>query len=208
MADFEYDKRTLRYRWAAGAKKGKFVPQATVEKLVNEHVAKLKTEAVVLGEKLTQQKITVPEWEEAMAKRLKDAHIAQYSLGKPGELTQRDYGRIGAQLRLQYQRLRRFSEEILSGNLSEAMVTYRTQLYYGKIKESYWAGRRQINQDNGALWEKRLLAIADHCASCLVYSDMGWQQIGVLPAPTNLCECQSNCKCTMIYSTSITRPEN
>lgn len=206
MAEFEYDRRSLRYRWKTGKRKGQFVSQAKVEALVQKHVAKVKDEAIAIGQRLIDGKITVPEWETEVAKRLKSAHVAEYALGKPGELSSSDYGRIGAQLRMQYQRLRMFSDQIVSGNLSKQQIVYRTQLYFGKIRESYWGGRRAINRENGAMWEKRLLAIADHCASCPVYSGMGWQPIGTLPLPTNLCECRSNCKCSMIYSTSITRP--
>lgn len=203
MNNFTYDPKTLRYR----NDKGKFVPEKTVIEVANKYLANNRKLALDLAERLVSHDVTVPEWETAIAKLLKDAHLTAYSLGRPGELSSSDYGRVGSQLKFQYRKLRNFSDEIISGKLSEAQIKNRTMLYFGKISESYWSGRRAINRVNGAMWERRHLGGVDHCSPCLIYRGMGWQPIGTLPLPTNLCDCQSNCRCYMEFSTSISRPE-
>lgn len=203
MNEFTYDPRTLRYH----DKNGKFVSEKKVIEITNQYLLNNKAQAAGLADQLIRHEITVPQWERAITLLLKDAHLTAYSLGKPGALTQSDYGRVGAQLKYQYRKLRNFSDEIISGKLSEAQIRNRTQLYFGKITESYWSGRRAINRENGAMWERRYLGGIHNCNPCLIYLKMGWQPIGVLPLPTNLCDCQSNCNCYMKYSTDISRPK-
>lgn len=204
MNEFTYDPKSQRYR----AKGGRFVSEKKVVEVTNKYLADNRRLALGLAEKLVNHQVTVPEWEGAIAKLLKDAHLTAYALGRPGKLSSSDYGRVGSQLKFQYRKLRNFSDEILSGKLSEAQIKNRTMLYFGKISESYWSGRRAINRANGAMWERRYLGGVDHCSPCLIYRDMNWQPIGTLPLPTNLCDCQSNCRCYMGYSVSISRPEN
>jgi hypothetical protein len=165
---------------------------------------------VSITERLLSGKINVATWEREIAQSLRDLSIWEYAIGVGGtkQMGWKDYALITGDLNFQYQKLRNFSQEILDGKLSKSQIRARVQMYYSKARSLNQSGRREGHRRNGYLWERRVLANAENCNSCVRYSAIGWLPIGTLPLPTQSCECRANCLCRFYFSNSIARPKN
>lgn len=201
--NYTFDKRTQRYHRNDNKR---FVGISELRQLVNQSIAQKQAIAQNITQDLFEGKIKVSEWEEKVSSLLKTSTIQLYKLGKP-ELTQRDYGIIGSRyLKPQYSRLRKFSYDILSGSQSEAQIKNRVNMYFLKMRESFEDGRRESHIEARINWERRKTNSKEPCISCPVWAAMGWQRPGVLPRPTERCECRSRCRCSLEFSWSRMKP--
>lgn len=207
---FKFDERTQRYRITSGAGKGQFLAQTAVKSLVEDAISLHQKYAADITEKMFAQKLDVGSWELEIAQLLRQVSIWQYSIGRGGigKLEARDYGIIGYQLRNEYGYLREFSNDIISGELSEAQIKARLNLYFNKSRSLYERGRRESHKNAGYIWEKRSLNSQNECPDCAAYAGMRWQVVGVLPSIGESCQCKGNCRCTFTFSSSISRPTN
>ena len=157
---------------------------------------------------MLSKKINVYEWERQTAQLIRNLAIYQYSLGIGGikQMYWLDHAELTGKLNLQYQYLRSFSHEILRGNLSEAQINARVQMYYNKTRHFYQDGKLEGHTRNGYLWERRVLSAAHNCDDCISYSGVGWVKIGTLPNPGESCQCRANCRCVKYYSKSPILP--
>jgi hypothetical protein len=205
MADrFVFEKSTVRYR---NKRTGRFVSESRLRALSQEAIAESLGQGRVLSGDLFAGRITLDEWERSMAQEIKSLSLQTYKLGR-GEMTARDYGIVGNQLRRQYQYLRNFSLEIAQGRHSEAMIRSRADNYFQKSVAFYEKGKREAFSSSGAKWERRLLGSQEPCAQCPGYAALGWQPINTLPNVTEACDCRAKCKCRFEYSFSQFRPTN
>lgn len=205
---FYWNQNSQRYHYANGSKKGQFVREKEVVKITEKAIE----DTLKMGKEVTQsmlsKKINVSEWERQTAQLIRNLAIYQYSLGIGGikQMDWRDHAELTGKLNLQYQYLRSFSYEILQGNLSEAQINARAQMYYNKTRHFYQDGKLEGHIRNGYLWERRVLSAAHNCDDCISYSGVGWVKIGTLPNPGESCQCRANCRCVKYYSKSLILP--
>jgi hypothetical protein len=205
---FYWNANSQRYHYANGNKKGQFVREKDVAR-ITEKAIEYELQA---GNKITKDllsgKINVSTWEQKTAQSIRNLAIYQYSLGIGGikQMDWRDHAEISGKVNLQYQYLRGFSHDIIQGNLSEAQILARVQMYYNKTRHFYEDGRLEGHARNGFLWERRVLAAFHSCDDCVRYSGVGWVKIGTLPNPGENCQCRANCKCVKYYSKSPILP--
>lgn len=205
---FYWNANSQRYHYANGNKKGQFVREKDVAR-ITEKAIEYELQA---GNKITKDllsgKINVSTWEQKTAQSIRNLAIYQYSLGIGGikQMDWRDHAEISGKVNLQYQYLRGFSRDIIQGNLSEAQILARVQMYYNKTRHFYEDGRLEGHARNGFLWERRVLAAFHSCDDCVRYSGVGWVKIGTLPNPGESCQCRANCKCVKYYSKSPILP--
>ena len=205
---FYWNANSQQYHYANGNKKGQFVREKDVVR-ITEKAIEYELQA---GNKITKDlllgKINVSTWEQKTAQSIRNLAIYQYSLGIGGikQMDWRDHAEISGKVNLQYQYLRGFSRDIIQGNLSEAQILARVQMYYNKTRHFYEDGRLEGHARNGFLWERRVLAAFHSCDDCVRYSSVGWVKIGTLPNPGENCQCRANCKCVKYYSKSPILP--
>jgi len=149
------------------------------------------------------------EWEKATATAIVIALAAILYLFRGGRaqftIADEDYFRDRATTQLTF--LRRFTEEILSGNLSEAQIKARGQYYLNDIRLQAQAAKRRAYQAEGWNWERSILNInpVQHCSDCVEEADKGWVPAGTLiPLGNRLC--LFNEKCYWRFSRQETRP--
>jgi hypothetical protein len=207
--NFTWNKKSQRYHYANGSKKGRFVKESQIEQLTEQAIKDHLELGDVVNNALFSGKINVARWERQTAELLRSLAIYQYALGIGGakQMDWQDYSLINGQLNLEYQYLRRFSRDILRGNLSEAQIEARIKMYYNKTNHFKERGRLEGHKRNGYLWERRVIAANHSCDDCIRYTGMGWAQIGTLPNPGENCQCKSNCKCVKYYSNSLMMPK-
>ena len=205
---FYWNANSQRYHYANGNKKGQFVREKDVVRITKKAIEYELQAGNKITKDLLSGKINVSTWEQKTAQSIRNLAIYQYSLGIGGikQMDWRDHAEISGKVNLQYQYLRGFSRDIIQGNLSEAQILARVQMYYNKTRHFYEDGRLEGHARNGFLWERRVLAAFHSCDDCVRYSGVGWVKIGTLPNPGESCQCRANCKCVKYYSKSPILP--
>lgn len=107
-----------------------------------------------LAERLRAGELSVAEWEMAMRDEIRDLHVAATVIGKGGDrgaVSFSEWGRAGAYIKQQYGFLHRFAQRVersamnaLVGQgefVSEAYLRWRSSLYAGGGKASYYRGK-------------------------------------------------------------------
>ncbi len=200
--DFIFNPKTQRYHYKSGAGRGQFVPTTAVRFMMTRNIEQTQGDIRAIGQLLVSGKISLATWEETTAKALKNLHIQSYLLGRGGKnaMTQRDYGLIGQRLKSEYQYLRQFAEQIKSEPMSQAEFFRRLEMYASAGSGLYEKARTEGHIKSDFRWERRIRTKTESCQSCIGFESMGWQPIGTLPAPTESCECRSNCGCVKEFA--------
>jgi hypothetical protein len=206
--EFSWNPATQRYRFTSGASSGQFASRSQVEALTEKYISQSKDKISDLADLLISKAINVATFEKAVANQLKTAHINSYALGKGGvgQLTQRDYGIMGAELKKEYQYLRNFAQEIAQGNLSPDQIRARLAMYADGLHGSRELGKLEGHRAAGYIWERRSLHSGESCADCIRYQGQGWMPLGVLPNPGDRCRCRSRCRCSKSFSKELGKP--
>lgn len=191
---YEYDPRVHRYR---DMRTGRFVDwNRTVRPAVERTMDALAAEIRELGRRAGEGEITRWEFIDAMKQRLRIAHLLAYATAKGGwaQMTAADFGRVGRELRRQYDYLRRFGADLAAGRLTAGQAAYRASLYARAAYATYENTRRQEMQRAGFQEERRRRTAKESCPDCIEYARRGWQPIGTLP-PIGQSQCLVNCRC-------------
>ena len=137
-----WDEKSKRYRDTAS---GRYVGVETMNTLRVEYVTKQKDIYASYAAKYRTGTIDLPALEAKMKQMLKDTYIDMYAMGAGGRnnMTQSDWGKIGAMLKEQYGMngyMRGFMEAIARGELSEAQIAARMNMYINSANEALWKG--------------------------------------------------------------------
>ena len=198
-AGFRWDKPSARYRDNAT---GRYVSEQHVRETVEAFNLDAHRDNVTnLTQQLIDKKISLPDWQQAMAQEIKDAHIVNASAGRGGRnaMTQEDWGRTGGRLTNEYNHLNSFADDIATGNMSDAQIMARANSYSGASRKAYYDGMTAAAADAGFTEERRLLQPGESCGDCIAFEAKGWQPVGSLPEPGQDSQCLSNCNCIKEY---------
>lgn len=203
-AGYTWEQLNARYR---SNQTGRFVAEKTIiaeAERYHEQVVAPNIERIT--ERMVNGNMTVSQWQTAMQREIKDAHIISVQAGRGGKkaTTQTDYGRQGGRLKFEYRQLDQFAAEIAEkqgtlNELSPAQIKARAQLYSGGSRTAYYDGQTAAQVGAGLKEERRVLGVADHCSPCTGFAAQGWVPISTLPEPGTECEGMHNCKCRKEY---------
>jgi hypothetical protein len=197
-AAWSYDRNSGRYR----DEKGRFLSQASVEKLVDARIDKLESSLKRITRMLSNGNITLDQWEASVREAIKGAHIQAAIVGYGGkdQMGSGEYGRIGQRLRSEYAYLQSFALDLLEQRVSAPMAAARIGLYAQSVRGSYWQGTELRKQQQGYGLMRRILdPQAQHCQDCIDHAARGLAPIGSLPMPGQRCACRARCKCRVEY---------
>ena len=197
-AAWSYDRGTGRYR----DEKGRFLSQASVEKLVDARIDKLESSLKRFTRMLGDGNITLDQWEASVREAIKGAHIQAAIVGYGGkdQMGASEYGRIGQRLRSEYAYLQGFALDLLEQRISFPMALARIGLYAQSVRGSYWQGTELRKQEQGFSLMRRILdPQAQHCEDCLGFAARGIVPIGSVPLPGQRCACRARCRCRVEY---------
>lgn len=197
---YTYDKAATRYRDNAT---GRFIAESVVRGQMESYNRMVVRDNVDrLTERLVTGKATLEQWQTGMAREIKDAFIVNAQIGRGGraQMTQADWGRVGGNLKREYEHLNQFAAEINTGKLTEREVANRARLYADGARKIFFTEQTMSKAESPELTqERRVLNIAEHCMDCVAYAGQGWQPIGSLPNPGEASACGSNCRCFKEY---------
>jgi hypothetical protein len=197
-AAWSYDRGTGRFR----DDKGRFLSQASVEKLVDARIDKLESSLKRFTRMLGDGNITLDQWEASVREAIKGAHIQAAIVGYGGkdQMGASEYGRIGQRLRSEYAYLQGFALDLLEQRISFPMALARIGLYAQSVRGSYWQGTELRKQEQGFSLMRRILdPQAQHCEDCLEFAARGIVSIGSVPLPGQRCACRARCRCRIEY---------
>lgn len=169
--------------------------------VVSRRVDDVGTLVSSLTKSLAAGDTTVAEWREAFAVELRRATSQMYALGRGGwaQMTAEDRALVTDRLKSEFGYLQQFAQDIQAGNLSEAQIEARMNMYGNAIRSSYYEGERTAKEAAGYTMERRVLNPGESCPDCIEYAGMDWQPIGTLPAIGDS-QCLGNCNCNFEYS--------
>ena len=200
LPKFSFEKKSQRYRFKTGDRAGQFVSKAKVRSLVEERIQQERDALDRLAANLVNESIRLQDFEKGVAKRLKNLHIQSYILGKGGEGVydnRVDKAAIAQKLETEYRYLRRFTEQIKRGELTEAQIRARTKSYGSAAYGTQQQGTAAGHKDNDYNYEKNILSAVENCWECEYLSYLGVVRIGqisrVQPPGTRICF--ANCRC-------------
>jgi hypothetical protein len=151
-----------------------------------------------LTQSLRAGNVTLQEWYDTMRAHMKRTHVIAGSIAKGGwkQMTQADWGRLGAMTKREYAYLNRFARQLASGQIAlEGKVVQRAGMYANAGHKTYQENLRIRAAEYSYREERRLIgARGESCDDCIVEAAKGWQPIGTL-RPIGDSQCVSNCGC-------------
>jgi hypothetical protein len=199
---FRFDDIVGRFR----GRSGRFIASSTIRGYLDRALDGHGKAISALTEQLRARAITLGQWERAMRTELKHIHLYSATLAKGGrfQLSQADFGRIGRELRDQYDFLRTFADAIASGKQPvDGRLVARAKLYAQSGRSTYHLTERAEMERRGWDLEENVLAASEHCAGCLAETARGKVSIGSL-VPIGQRTCRTNDRCRIRYSNSAT----
>jgi hypothetical protein len=108
-------------------------------------VERQKAQTSALASRLVNDEITRAEWVKGMRDVIKQTYIDQYVMAKGGRgnLTQADYGRIGAMVKEQYKFLQGFERDIKNGKMTGGQIAVRSSLYVDSSTQAFERSRAE-----------------------------------------------------------------
>lgn len=178
---------------------GRFISRETVLGYVRESIVASGNVTQTLAQQVAGGQLSSREFLTVFKTEVKDEYIRQYIAGRGGlgSMTQSDWGTVGQMLKTQYAYASGFAGEI--GNLSEAQIVNRANMYIESANQAFEAGYRKAIVTSGNFTEERwMLGDKLHCSGCIENAGRGWVPIGELP-PFGSTPCGVRCGCHIAY---------
>lgn len=187
---------------------GRFMSRDKVLEQLDTFREKSADRTTALASQLRSGKITLKQFEIGMKTEIKSAHIAAAAVAAGGveNIKGKVKTQLNAAIKDQFSYLKAFIQSLKERG-PEGMTgrdEVRAGMYGKANRGTYWATLRATHAQEAARrgmkpCERRVLGLAEHCQDCVEYADMGWQEEGELPQPTQDSQCGVNCKCTVEF---------
>ena len=179
---------------------GRTLTSAEVLAKVDQRIADAKGLMRDLTGSIARGEISVAQWRDAMALEIRRSTFQIHALGRGGwDNINADKAAIAERLKAEYGYLDKFAADIQAGNLSQAQIQMRADMYADHTRASYWEGAEEANREAGRQQERRVMGLAEHCIDCEGYASEGWQPLGYFPPPGDGSVCRANCQCSMEF---------
>lgn len=137
-----YDPRIHNFR---NLSNGRIVSRKKVQVWSDDFIDTTGKDSDALADLLISGTIDLGEWETRMRKLIKETYSAEFMLGRGGleQMTFRDWGILGHELRDQYEFLNNFSNDIFNGTQSPAQIKNRARMYIDGAHKMFQRGRTE-----------------------------------------------------------------
>jgi len=133
---WQWDDRAKRYR---DTSTGRFITQHKAVTLRDYYIEAKKGEMDSLTRRLVDKQINLQQWTLEMRNQVKDTFINEYMLARGGRqnMTQADWGRVGAMLKKQYNFAEGFAKDIDAGKVSAGQIQTRARMYVDSATQAF-----------------------------------------------------------------------
>lgn len=150
--------------------------------------------------------ISATAWKNLMREQIKQNYIAAYMPGVGGyeNMTQADWGRIGAMVKEQYKYLDGFYEEVKSGKLTPEQIRVRQNMYLNSSREAFETAVKRNASTLDMEYERWVIGSQHPCEDCQALAGMDWVPMGTfrqIPGDGTT-RCKTNCQCHIEYRNS------
>jgi hypothetical protein len=187
-----------RYR---DASTGALVPEASIRKALDQVLSGSAQSMRGVTQLLIDGNLSLAAWQATMMREIKSAHLVGAALGYGGwaSMDQSDFGWTGQRIRSQYSYLRGFAQDIAAGRQRlDGAALSRATMYADAARQTHRAAQARLALRYGAMEERNVLGVADHCRGCLDATSRGWVGVGELPPPGTR-NCLSRCHCSLEF---------
>lgn len=194
MAKYRYDIRVGQYRSGTS---GRFVSPSEIAIVVAESVERLSDTLSDCADNLVRDRLSVADFQLSVASELKNSFIQLSQLASGGgEIDKAVENSLGEQL----DRLDKFGQAISRGELSVPQIKSRSRQYANSARVLFFQVEASSKARSGIKTGKRILdSQAKHCSDCLRYAGLGYVSLVDLISPGTNCECNTGCKCSVVY---------
>lgn len=192
----DYDPKTHQFT----TPRGRRIPIDEVRREVDKLVKVVGRKARTIGQRYTDGKITLVEFEIEMRELLKSAHIVSASIGKGGRarMDQAAWGRVGARLKGEYGYLAKFARNLEKGTVAKAYSPNRAKRYASGVVMSYHDSVRQEYSSTGPIQVRLITNSLEGCEECAADESRGWVDVDDM-AELGTRECGNFCLCDLIF---------
>lgn len=190
----EFNPRTGRYR---DLRTGRFIGWNAVEAIAVRDANKTERDLIRIFKEFKGEKIDQYEFERRLHQRLKESYIVQTALGKGGvsQLTKKDYGTIGNNLKEYYRRSEKSIEGFVFGEVSEKQLVSRIKNYARNSHIQYQIAHVGMREKLGYEGWRSLNTNANHCGECISHQTLGYVSAKKIVPLGYKCGCRMHCKC-------------
>ncbi len=199
-----------RYLWrpdsgAAGryvdSRTGRYVASPSVRRELDAYLRNYNGVSRSLAGQLRDGTITLPEWELAMRRHIRNIHLNAVALERGGwaQMTTADFARVGQILRGEFGYLKNFAAQLASGKQRMDGTFPRRAQLYTEAGRATWYESKQANLRPELTHVRSIRTARDSCREC-VELDHKWFRIGdpAYPLPGRRI-CGRNCACYEEY---------
>lgn len=196
---FRWDPRTARYHEPAT---GRIVGRSEVRRAIDDALDSAQREMLDAAEALRSGKRSLVWFRNQMQKALKDTHLYSAAAARGGwaQMTRSDTGRVGRELRDQYEYLDGMVRAIKAGRQKlDGSFTNRVRLYAQSGRKTYHK-LEGVEMRRLGMNEERNVENpqAEHCDGCTRETERRWVPIGKL-VPIGDRDCLNNDRCEIEY---------
>ena len=140
QGDWEWNQSTHRYRNTAT---NRVITENTLIGLRDTLIESWRGRVIDLADDLVTGKLTVQEWTLSMRREVSNIFSSEYLLAKGGRnaMFQADLDAIQEMLTTQYTFLQNFAEDVRAGELSQAQIAARSELYLDSSTQAHERGK-------------------------------------------------------------------
>lgn len=185
-----WNKKAKRYQ----DERGRFVSKRKIRHEIDKMVQQTGKRLENLSKKLIGGEITVAEWQASSRRVLKAGYTVAASVAKGGwkQMSQSDWGKVGAATKKQYAYLNRFASQL--ENLSDKHILWRSKLYASSVRTVYH--QSELDASSGPV--KRVLNAMESCSECVAWAGKGYIPASEMAEIGSLL-CGSNCRCGFVF---------
>ena len=131
-----WDDRAKRYRDTAT---GRFITQHKAVTLRDYYIEAKKADMDALSRRLLNHDVNLQQWVLEMRQQIKETYSNEYMLARGGRnnMTQADWGRVGAMVKRQYRYADGFARDIDAGKVSGGQIRTRARMYVDSATQAF-----------------------------------------------------------------------
>ena len=203
-----------RYRWEPTAgvsgryrdtKTGRFLANKAVRADLDAFIGVSDDAVATLADALRSRTISLADWELAMRKEIKKAHLNAIALERGGWANMRpsDYGRAGQIIREQYGYLKGFANDIASGKQRlDGTLRARAKLYTQAARNTLYRSKA-ANMSDKVTHQRSIRSARDSCWQCIELDRKVFAiNDSSFPLPGRRV-CNHNCGCHLEYLSMV-----
>jgi hypothetical protein len=206
MAEATIVRSGVQFKWNARAQRyiapnGRFVSRKTVLVASERVSVGLHGDMRSLSEALRVGRVSVAEWQLAMARLIRTNHLAAAAAAAGGvaQLDEGARGLVQKKIEAQLGHLEKFAKQVETGRQPlGGQFDLRVKMYSNSARGTGHTVARQVAIAAGVEMARNVLGDGEHCSDCLDESAKGTVPIDELSEPGTR-QCLVNCQCTIEY---------